>query len=171
MFWPKPSRSPAAEEPSVDTAAAQSTARPRVWLRPGRPETTLRRSSAFTPNLGFSCRPSACAKGLRPRCVWAWGAAKTGGRGRWHRGGPSSPGGNAPSSRNKSWSPFLRWNFRGHASGQWAWSTVRGFSKRHRTSFWPPQQAWRPPGTPRPVPSTAQQLFVGQCAHPRSKPF
>lgn len=30
------------------------------------------------------------------------GCTKDGGRGRWHRGGPSSPGGNAPSPRNNS---------------------------------------------------------------------
>lgn len=34
------------------------------------------------------------------------GCTKDGGRGRWHRGGPSSPGGNAPSPRNSLGHPL-----------------------------------------------------------------
>lgn len=63
---------PAAEEPRVDTAAAQPTSGPRDWLRPG----DELRISAFTPQLGIELwGPRACVKSLRPVCAWAWGAS------------------------------------------------------------------------------------------------
>lgn len=63
---------PAAEEPSVDTAAAQPAVGPGTGCGPG----DELRSSAFTQELGIELRwPRACAKSLRPVCAWAWGAS------------------------------------------------------------------------------------------------
>lgn len=94
------------------------------------------------------------------------GCTKDGGRGRWHRGGPSSPGGNAPSPRNNSLGHPVEVELSGPFLRSVGVVHFQGLLQTPQDQLLVPTAGLAASWTLRPVPSTAQQLFLGQSAHP-----